>query len=243
MSLAAALQLTSQDINTTSNNSNGERLGQPMATADGRTFVFAKSGATNLVAGKLTQSLASIANHVNRTGVTAAIGTQTFTFTLGATLATVGQYGGGYLIINAGTGAGQALRIYGNTSAVSSGSITVNTSDALAVATSVTDSKFSLLPSFYGATVLEDHTAAPAVPITGVPPLAVGAGLFYWSQVGGYASVLSDGIIAKNIGGIPSASVDGAVVTEATTTIAKRIGYAPEATVDTNYSPFVLTLA
>lgn len=242
MSLAAGLQLTSQDINTVSTTSGGEKFGELASTADGRIYAFTKAGAVALVAGKITQSPASVANHINRTGVTAIIGTQTFTYTLGATAATADQYAGGYFVINAGTGAGQTLRVKGNTVATSGGSITVATSDPLAVATLASDSKFTLVPSIYSAAVISANGSAPGIPISGVPVVAVPIANYYWSQVGGYASVLSDGVIAKNVEGIVSNAVDGAVETRVDATVTKAVGYAPEATVTTEYSPFVLTL-
>jgi len=53
------------------------------------------------------------------------------------------------------------------------------------------------------------------------------------------ASILSDGAITKNAGAIASDATAGAVEIEVAGTVTQRVGYAPELTVTTEYSPLV----
>lgn len=254
MALSASMQVTPQDIRATSTSADGPKLGQQATTSDGKTFVYSsnQSTATTLLPGKLTQTAtSSVANHVNRTGITAAAGTNTLTFAVGATAVTSNQYQGGYLVVNAGTGAGQgALLVSGNTSAASSGSPTVNLKDALIAATAVADSKFSLYPNPWASTILYVH-AAPNITIpTGVPnvtvPVATTAlpNQYYWSQIGGEASVLADAAtwVGAFDGIIASTLTDGAFGIQAAATIQPTLGYSLTTLVSAEYRPVMLAI-
>ena len=92
------------------------------------------------------------------------------------------------------------------------------------------------------ASAVVQHTAAVAIPTAGVPVIDVTSGNYFWNQVGGMASVLSDGAITKNAGAIPSDAVAGAGEIEVAGTVTQRFGFAPELTVDTEYSSLVLTI-
>lgn len=215
-------------------------LGTIAETADGRVFQFALAGATNLSAGKLTTAPATTANHVTQTGVATVVGDTRVTYSIGATAAAQDLYASGYLAVNVGPGQ-NLYKVRGNTAVSSAGgSITVTLGDDGIDVATTTSSKFSLYPNPFKSTVIT--TAAATQPCTGVPNVAVTAAYNYWSQVGGYVAVLSDGVIGKNSGAIVSASVNGAAVVEGTSTVTQRIGYAPEATVDTTYLPLVLTI-
>jgi hypothetical protein len=217
-------------------------LGTIAETRDGRVYQWAYSGGTALLAGKLTTGPATTANHVTQTGVALAVGATSVTYTLGATATTQDQYASGYFAVNVGPGQ-NLYKIKGNTvaSASNSYSVTVSLSEAepITVATT-TSSKFSLYPQLFNQTVIT--TAAATQPCSGVPNVPVPVNYYYWSQVGGMASVLSDGVIGKNAQALVSASVNGAAVVEGTSAVTQRIAYAPEATVDTAYLPLFLTL-
>lgn len=252
MALSAAQQISDQDVRTTSIKKGAERFGQLTQTSDGRQFVYCANQSTSvaLSPGKLTQGPATVANHLNRTGVTATAGTNVVTFAVGATAVTANQYQDGYLVVIAGTGAGQALLISGNTSAGSSGSPTVSLKDAIITATSVTDSKFSLYQNNYSNSVIYAH-ATPTVTVpAGVPAISVAAATTtnpyncYWAQIGGTCSVLADGAtwVGQDDGIIPSTLTDGAVGIQATATIQPTIGYALGLLVSTSYVPVFLTI-
>lgn len=244
MALSMHAQVTDQDVRTTATSKGAMRFGQIARTSDGRVFCYGLNGSASvaLSPGKLAQGAVSTANHINRTGVTLAANATQATFAVGATAVTSNQYLEGYLVVNAGTGAGQALLISGNTSAVSSGSPTVNLKDAVITATSVSDSKFSLHPHPYSAALIAASASATSVLPVGVPTVSVPASAYAWFQVGGLASVLANGTPALGSGVIPSATTDGAVDVEAAATVTGRVGIMAVTAVSTEYRPVLLTI-
>lgn len=245
MALAANIQVTDQDVNNAAPAKGGAVLGQLASTPDGRVFAYTKAGATNLAAGKITQAPAVVANDANRNlDASFAVGENQVTVVLGSTTLQ-DSYVDGWFVINDNLGQGSgAYPVAGNTAATAGNSNTtvVQLKGALNVALDTT-SDVTLLPNLYGAAVVSVLGSGPGIPITGAPVIPVTAAYYYWSQVGGYASILSDGAVAKNVQGIASNAVDGAVETRVDATVVNPVGYAPELTVDTEYSPFFLTLA
>jgi hypothetical protein len=251
MALAGALQISDQDVRTTTTALGGEFMGQVARTSDGRTWQFGQNGSTSLTLspGKLTQGALSIANHVNRTGTTQAIGDNNATFAVGATAVTADQYRGGYLVVNAGTGKGQNLLIRGNTKAASSGSPTVYLKDSFIAATAVADSKFSLMPHPDSAVIIMASASSTAIIATGVPTVSVPAssaafptGTNAWFQIGGSASVLANGTPAVGGSVIPSASTDGAVDVDSASSVQPKVGYTLITAVSTEYRSVFLTI-
>lgn len=246
MSLAASIQITDQDVYQISSVQNAEYRGQVASTPSGKTFTYAHAGAVNLTAGQLTSPVAVTANYVTRTlSSSYATGVNQITVTLGTT-ATADMFKNWWFVVTDGTGKGQgAYPVVGNTAATSgtSNATTVTIKGALNIALDNT-SVVGLYPNQFSGQVVTDHTAAPAVPVSGAPTVNVTAAYFYWSQTGGYASILSDdtSVVTKNAGGIASNTVDGAVEIEVAGTVTTRVGYAPELMVASKYSPFVLTL-
>lgn len=242
--LKAQIQITDQDARSVLTGTlltGNEAVGQIAYTTDGRQYSYGISGATALAPGKLTIGAQATANHVQQTGTANAIGSTSITFTVGATAVTANQYAHGYLAVDV---VGPNLyKVKNNT--VSAGSapvtITLAVDEGLTVATT-TSSKFGLYPNPFANTVIEDHTN-PTNEVSGVPNIAVPAASGYWSQVGGYATLLQNGNIAKNTGIVPSSTTDGAVDTEASGTIVERIGYVPYLGISTQYSPTVLSIS
>lgn len=247
MSLGSPIQLLDQDIRSTSLNQGGEQFGQSATTSDGRTFAYGLNGSASvaLSPGQLAQGAISVANHVNRNGITATAGTQQVAFTVGNTAVTTNQYQGGYLVVNAGTGAGQALLIAGNTAVTGSsgGTTTVNLQDEVITATSSSDSKFSLFPHIYSAGLIASHTTPLAVLPLGVPVVSLPASSYGWFQTGGEASVLANGTPGIGVAVIPSATTDGAVDVSTAASFQNTIGYMAIIAVSTQYYPVILTIA
>lgn len=236
--------ISDQDIRTTSTTQGGELLGELRTTSDGRSFRYGINGTgsgTALAPGKLNQVATPVANHVNRTGVTYAIGTAQVTFAVGATLVTANQYAQGYFVVNAGTGVGQTLLISGNTSAASSGSPVVNLSDSLMIATLVSDSKFSLHPHPYSALIINAATLGAGA--AGVNQVSVPDTAYAWFQVTGACSVLSDAGAAA-IGAPITYSDDtaGAVGPYETDAVGVVLGYALILGVSAEYRPVYLSI-
>lgn len=242
MALAASIQITDQDVRSISATQGGEVLGQLGATSDGRVYAYGLAGSSNLSPGKLTQGAKVVSNDVNRTGVTTTAGQQQVTFTLGSTTASNSYYQG-FLVVNAGTGAGQALRVAGNTAATagSSNATTVNLFDQIITATASSDSKFSLIPNLYSNVVVSDHTAPTAVVPVGVPNIAVTAANYAWFQVGGECSVLANGTPGIGVPVIVSATTDGAVDVDTVSTT-PQVGVMVQTAVSTEYRPCYLTI-
>lgn len=245
MSLAAPIQVTDQDIRSTSTVAGSQQFGQTQTTADGRTFAYGLNGSASvaLAPGKLAQGAISVANHVNNTGVTTVAGQQSVSFAVGATLVTQNQYQGGYLVVNAGTGVGQALLIAGNNAAVSSGTVTVNLQDEVITATAVSDSKFSLFPHIYSAALVASSSTPLAVLPLGVPSVSVPASSYAWFQTGGTASVLANGTPGIGVAVIPSATTAGAVDVSTAASFQNTVGYMDIIAVSTQYYPVTLTIA
>lgn len=238
--LTQRVSLTNQDARTVSA-TQLHKLGTVAETADGRVFRYASAGSTNLAAGLVNITPAKVANHTNiAVALAAAVGARQVSVTLGATATTVGQYDGGYVAVIDVAGQGCAYRVAGTPVIGSTGTGVINLEEGIATALT-TSSKVSLVPPVWGLSVVSTGASA-ALFCNGSNNVAVTASNFYWSQTAGIASVLSDGIIAKGTGAILSASVAGALATEASGTLTQRVGTAPEATVDTKYYPIFLAL-
>lgn len=212
---------------TTTDSSLATLVGAKFQSADGRTFALVQNGASALVSGVLVQSPASIgANHTGLTVATAAIGATQLTITMGGTLCTANQYAGGFVVISAGTGIGQTLRIASNTAGTSSGTAVFTLEDPLSVATAVADSKASLtLPQYGGpnGTAITTHgviispTTATGrtigVTISPIPASSSTAATYGFIQTAGAVACLNDSGTAIGLDVMPSSSVAGAVVT------------------------------
>jgi hypothetical protein len=241
MSLSTVLQLEAQDVYETSSTKVHE-LGAKAVTSGGRVYRYAQAGAVNLAAGKVTVTPAKVSNHTNiAVAAAAALGATEVSVTLGATAATADQYVDGFLVVIDSTGAGQTMRIRGHVAIASGGTGSIYLKEPLQVALT-TSSKVSLVYNPWASTVISPNATGVSQVCNGVPNVAVTAAYYYWSQTGGIASVLSDGVIAKGAGAILSDAVDGALETEVAGTVTQRVATAPEATVDAKYYPLYLTL-
>ncbi len=242
MSLAAQIQITDQDIYQQSTYVPSEKLGQLASTSGGRVFALAKAGG-NVTAGQITEPVAVTANYATRTLTTAAAAGSTQVSVPLGTTATADSFIGFWFIVTDGTGKGQgSYQITGNTAATSGNSNTtvVTISGQLNVALDTT-SVVGLYPN-QESTVIQ-HTAVITLPTAGAPVIAITSGNYFWNQVQGMASILSDSaVVTKNAEGIPSDATAGAVEIRVDATVIQAVGYAPELTVSAKYSPFVLTL-
>lgn len=242
MSLAAAIQITDQDVFTQSSVQNAERFAQIAATPDGKQFAYSNAGGT-LTAGQLTQPAAVTANYATRTlSIAVPQNSNQVTVTLGTTAAQ-NAFIGFWLIVTDGTGAGQgAYYVTGNTAATAGNSNTtvVSIKGAINIALDTT-SVVGIYPSLETAVIT--HTASSAIQTAGAPVINVTSGFYFWNQVGGYASILNDATaITKNAMAIPSAATAGAATLVLAATVTASIGYAPELTVAAKYSPLILTI-
>ncbi len=226
--------------NTSTDTSLATMVGQRFSTADYREFVLIQNGGTALLSGNLIQGPASIgANHTGLTVATAAIGAKTVTVTLGGTAVTANQYAGGLLVISAGTGKGQTLKIASHPAQSStSGTVALTLEDALSVATAVSDSKGSLTLNPYGSTggtdfsthgcVISPTTATgPTVGVTvyPIPASTATVASYGFIQTKGAVACLNDSNTAIGLDVMPSSAVAGAVLTYVVAT-RNRVGTA-----------------
>jgi hypothetical protein len=244
MSFAASIQITDQDTYTQSSTAPAELIGQKAFTSDGRGFSLSKSGGA-LTAGQITEPVAVTANYANRALTTsAAVGATQVTVVLGTTVA-ADAFIGFWLVVNDNTGQGQgAYYITGNTAATAGNSNTtvVSIKGALnvAISSTATATDVTIIPNQQSTTI--QHTAVVAIPTAGAPIIAITSGYYFWNQTQGMASILSDGAITKNAEVIPSDATAGSVEIRVDATVVRAVGYAPEVTITTDYSPLVLTL-
>lgn len=230
-------------------------VGSKFDTSDGREFVLIQNGGTALVSGNLIQGPVKIgANHSGLTLSTAAIGATQITATLGATAVTANQYQGGFLVISAGTGIGQTLRIASHPAASGSATVVLTLEDALAVATATSDSKGTLELNPYGSPNGTDYRTSGCVvcpttltgPIIGVtvypiPATSTSALSYGFIQTKGVVGCLNDANTAIGLDLMHSSNTPGAVMTYVVAT-SGRVGNSHVAGVTTEVRPITIQL-
>lgn len=221
-------------------------VGTKYDTSDGRTFALIQNGGTALVSGVLVQGPVAIgANHTGLTLSTAAIAATQITATLGATAVTANQYAGGFLVISAGTGIGQTLRIASHPAAALSATVVLTLEDPLKVATATSDSKGTLVLPQYGSAngadvrtsgcVISPTTATgPTVGVTvsPIPASTTTVPSYGFIQTQGPVACLNGGGTAIGLDVMPGGLVAGSVVTYVVAT-RTRVGVATVAGEDT----------
>jgi hypothetical protein len=209
------------------------RYGSVRETWDGKRYRYGYAGAVDLAAGKINVAAASAANHTNiAVAAAVAVGGREVTATLGATAAAASLYADGRVVVNDAAGEGIDYGISDHAAVASAGVITAKLDDPIKVALT-TSSEVSLVKSPWAAVIVAPGAIAHR-PV-GVNNIAIAAAVTGFFQTRGDCPVLSDGIITKNAGAILSDAVNGAVEIEVAGTVTKRVGTAPEATVDTEY--------
>jgi hypothetical protein len=141
---------------TSTDASNANLAGAKFTTADGRTLALVVNGGSPLVAGVLVQAPARIVAFSETalamtvpTTYPATAGLNQILVTNGTTVLNTNQYAGGYLIVSAGTGLGQTLKISSHQAAISGATFVVTTEDAITVTLDAT-SKVNLHYNVYG---------------------------------------------------------------------------------------------
>lgn len=240
-----SISLTANGVFQTSTDAGQATLvGTRWDTSDGRELMLVSvdSGAA-LVAGKLYQDAAIVADHQNLT-VTAfnaysANGNDpaTVTVTLGATAATANQYAGGFLIVNSSTGLGQTLRIASHPAAALSASLVITLEDGPNTALT-TSSKVCLIPP-HGANIIINPTT-PTGAVVGVGLYPIAASAYGYVTVKGLTSCLADGALTVGSAISPSNAVAGAV--ENGVIAQGFVGNANQTGVDTEYRSVFVNL-
>ena len=236
--ISGFLQITPTDARQTSTTKNGVVLGSKAVTRDGKVYRWTLNGAVALAAGKMNASVAVTSAHANMALTSTsnvAVGSTKITVTLGASAVTQDQYIDAYAVVNDGAGVGQSFLIVGHPAASSSATLELTLAEPVVTLLSTSTTKITIQPNPNSSVVVAPAAATSVA--SGVSNVAVAASSYFWAQTRGLASVLSDGIVAKNAGSIVSASVAGAFTTELAATVTQRVAFAPDATVDTKYYP------
>lgn len=228
-SLKANIQIEPQDV-FMSSTTQGTDLGAFATTGDGRGFRYVLNGAVAMVPGKLYQASAEdTTNFQNLTVAAVAVGATSMTTSTTVTL-TANQLAGGFLTVtSASTGAGQTLKIKGNTAATAAVT-TITLEDPVLIATTGTV-KIDMVQSPYAGLILNPTTATSAA--AGVAVSAIPAANYGWLQTQGPAAVLAQGTVVVGTQVASSSTTAGAIV--ATSGVLSNVGIALTGIATTEY--------
>lgn len=216
-------------------------LGMKVETPDGRVYRYVKVGATALVAGKLYDGPATVADHTNiSVASAAAAGASTITVTLGSTAATANQYAGGVVVINDVDGQGFTYSIKSHPAADAAASLTLTLDDEETVVTALTtSSQATLVANQYNGVIIH-ATTETGVPV-GVAVTQVTAAQYGWLQTRGPVSLLINATtgIGESVAASDTTNAGGGEVGDG---VLSPIGYALAAGVASEYNPVFLTI-
>jgi len=168
-----------------------EELGTLRILSDGRKFAYSRAGAVALAAGKVTQTAIPSANASDEVvAASAAVGDVSISVTFGGAV-TADFYKDGLLWVNDDTGEGHLYRVRGH--AAGTTAVIVYLKDPIRVAVTAGSGTVSLIQNPQDLVLVypTTGTGAPA----GIPPIPVTANYYFWNQVGGPATALTDGTV------------------------------------------------
>ena len=231
--------ISAQDTFRTSSSRQTD-LGAVAHTRDGRRWRYCQAGTSALVAGKLCQTAAPLANHQATTAAVAAIGATSIVGTLGATAADENFYAEGVAIIYVTPGQGVTYGVKSHAAVLASGDLTAYLygEDGVQVALS-TASKISFVQNPYKGVITAPVTTLTGAP-NGVPAYPIEASYFGWLQVGGICGLLIDGTPAVGQSVSSPAAAAGAVAINSGTLAI--VGVTMIVGVDTKYQQVLLNL-
>jgi len=216
------------------------QIGAKAETEDGRVFRYAQMGEAISV-GELTVSPAIDSATVNMAVTTAAaIGTKKVYFTHAATTSAANEYANGFMIVSAGTGIGQTLRISSH-AAFTSGQTgcVLNLQDPLLVALSTSDSTIDIERNPW----LNVVTTASSVTVpTGGALRNFTSGYYGWLQTRGVFGARADGTVTAGYGMMMDASTAGDVDLVGTATQQYIIGNFIQASASGKYHAVYLKI-
>lgn len=235
--------------------------GQKFDTSDGRVLTLVQNGAVALVAGKVVATPAEVTAFERLamtvpTAYPATAGTNQILVTNGATVLNQNQFGGGYLVVASGTGAGFTYKISSHAAAAASATFVVTLEDAIITTLDAT-STVSLISNPYVNVIVKPASASGSPVGVSICPVAASTAATYNATTGvltangvaQYALIQSKGPVGCLIDtttnvGYPlgaSASVAGAL-TVATLTTVPQIAISMQTQVDTKYGLVYLML-
>ena len=230
------------DVYTTSTTA-GMQVGQQAMDSDGNLYRYGKSGAGS-TAGKLQVTPAPNTDHHNiAVSAAVAIGATEVPVTFATTAIDAGEYDGGYLVVNDGTGEGHRYKISHTPAATAAaGAATIVLADPIKVALDTTSEVTLFHNTYLGFVEAAVEERRPA----GVPLVDIASGSYGWVQVKGIASVLQGD--NTNVGEMvvqhasTAGAVDAASTTYGTAFAYYEVGKAAVAGVSGEYNPVDLTI-
>lgn len=217
-------------------------LGAKVVANDGREWRYCKAGGSALVAGKVYDAPAIVANHTNiSVASAAAVGATQVTVTLGATAATANQYAGGVMVVNDVDGEGNTYTIKSHPAASGGASLVLTLEDEEPILVALTtNSQVTLVANQYNGVVIHATTEA-SVPV-GVATYPITASYFGWIQTRGVVSCLCNATttLGDSVAASDTTNAGGYEVGDG---ILPVIGYAVAAGVATEYNPIFLELS
>ncbi|MDE1940980.1 MAG: hypothetical protein KGI66_02560, partial [Patescibacteria group bacterium] len=147
----------------------GTYIGEKFDTSDGRTLVIVQNGTVAIGSGKLCQSAAEV-TAFQKLAITvpatypATAGTTQIYVTNGSTVLNVNQFQNGYLVVEAGTGAGQMFKIASYQAAAANAKFVVNLEDPIQTTLDAT-STVNLVVNPYSGVIVFPHGSPTGVPV------------------------------------------------------------------------------
>lgn len=186
-------------------------LGTERVLSDGRKFVYAKAGGSNIDSGSVCQSSAPIAAHKNQlVKAAAAVGDKKVVMAIGATPLSLNQYAEGYLHVNAGPGMSRSYKIKGHAAySANATNVEILLYDPIGSPLAANSSYVTLTAHPYSGLIVMP-TAPTSTPV-GVAPVYVYADHYFWLQTQGPVAVLTDGTLIVGRRCATSNTVAGAV--------------------------------
>lgn len=175
---------------------------------DGRVFFYTSAGASDLVAGQLSQGPLPIANHLAQTPPVVALGATQFSFTPGATAGAANLYAEGFLQVDTTPGNGYTYSVSGHPAITSSTAFTLTLNEPIQVALTAS-SRVGLIHNPYKNTLQVPTTSTGA--IVGVATYIITATQYGWQQTWGPCSALINGTPAVTAPVVNSATTAGAL--------------------------------
>lgn len=176
-----------------------------------RVYRYTENGSVALVAARLCQMPVIETNgDVTDMAVdTPAAGARQMEVTNGGNTAiAVGEFAGGWLIVNDDTGEGFAYQIRTNDAIATSAAGTIYLYDRVKT-TLGASATVSLTHGQWANTII--HPSPPTAVLTVVAPIAITADYFFWGQTYGPAAMLQQGVLYEGQHVMASRTVDGAV--------------------------------
>ena len=197
------------------------RLGEVIRLNDGRAYRYAKNGAAILAVGKLVTAIACTQVAKNVLPASVAIGDYDLTVVTTAADLNMAE---GYMNVESGTGLGYSYKIKSSKANAATATYTdIVLYDPIQIAlVSGGTSKVTLHYNPWYAVVLQ---ASMALPIVGVPPIAVPASEYFWCQTWGPVACWIGQTPAISIRLATNTLVYGAAVLDAAASVDQIIGY------------------